>query len=611
MAHTQCASRLRHIELTCDLSVTLITQLGTNKVLPTAHHVMNDIDHEAYHSLVNRLNNHNLTELWELTAMLSAVESIRASNGGLNALMPVINVENVTLLSRAVLSSSAAGYKKQILAHTDLVYVLNKLRAASRRTEHIGAADGPLDILSIVAPIANAQLRLQSYELSERIGREYAMLHDIPVRCRDELIAKNKGIIDLTVVGADVLGMSVPAFLAVGMAVYLCLWDRASTVVEMVESNRKHIERAAYHIVERRRDVLLRLIEERRAHNHSMSFTIHDVIRRLPGVVDEPTVARYLGHVSQTTRSLREALCAPHAQTGLLPDRYSPLERHPIVRFASDRYIIPNVRYFMLAVTDILHFILTRAIPSNGYNKCRGYVQEIYVAELLAARLPVLYLIPETKYKRKTGSVDGPDLTVIEPSLGTMAIVELKAKRSLLATRTDPLPSLLDDDLQVVVETIVGAQEKIDDLYAGKPEYAEHQLKIDRARAAVPMIVVVIGDGLQFLGELLERSVRNCPDHRLRTVKYPYCLMRLEVFERMVEVAASNAIPLYDLLIEYEAQSKKEFDADHRAEDIKHRTYDHDSCFALRWYEAMFERILDELRLKQQQPDSPPATPRG
>src|SRR6266496_1923887 len=165
-------------------------------------------------------------------------------------------------------------------------------------------------------------------------------------------------------------------------------------------------------------------------------------------------------------------------------------------------------------------------------------------------------VIPEISYRKAKNRVEGPDLTAIDIDREVLVAIESKAKRMRVVSRVHPGTNFLMEDLQGALAAFEKLPVKIQDLYAGLPEYSVYQSSIDRTKSKAPIAVVVLGEGVYFINELLNDYLKNDQDHFLNKYSEPYCLMRIEAFERAIEVAASNNLSLYDLLHKYWTGSK-------------------------------------------------------
>ena len=268
---------------------------------------------------------------------------------------------------------------------------------------------------------------------------------------------------------------------------------------------------------------------------------------------DRTALTRFLELFARTTRELRELRNnEPIYRRGDIARRLSPLERYPVAWLSNTEVVIPNVRYLGRNFADIIHFSLwEEQIPY--YDQVRGGLQELYLQVLLETQLPGVTVIPERPYHRGKQSVRGADLTLIEDD--RLILVESKAKRMRAETRLHMLPEELLGDLGGAVEAVRKSEAKLADLYDGLPELADAQATIDQTKNRDPITVVVIGEEITMMGEVIQQFSKSYPNYPLSGAKGLYCILGIDAFERAVEVAATSQRKLGDLLEEYIAEA--------------------------------------------------------
>jgi hypothetical protein len=514
----------------------------------------------AFNMAVSRFNGRNLYDLWSISCLLSCIEYFDSLEGKLNFLHPMLYAEKVASFDRAIIDSKAAAYKQKLLTSQELPNIFNSLsEATAARTIFLEGSDDRLaKIRRLLSTMAHQQIRLHESLLINRLGRTFAMLHEIPNQYCDELRAKQgERYFDLSAVMQAQFGISVVEFFMIGISIMTLIRRRYTANIAISDELRDYTSRQDTIGVYRRAEILGRLIDESRVGRENFSFTASDlVLAELPSQKIEK-VQSFINLVARTTKELRDiAHQQPVYSKGLIPDRLNPLERYPIVRLDGDRFIVPNLRYFDGAVTDLLHHIIQERHPANEYNQLRGYIQEIYFRLYIEDRLPHVRLISEVSYRKSKNRVEGPDLTLVETDRGKLIAIESKAKRVRVVSRVYPGDNYLLEDLQGAISALEKLQSKIQDLYANLPEYDAYQPLIDKTRQSDPIAVVVLGEGVFFLHEFLNDYLRTNPEHPLNQYTGPYCLMRIEAFEDAVEAAANNNMSLYDLLYEYWVRSK-------------------------------------------------------
>ncbi len=274
------------------------------------------------------------------------------------------------------------------------------------------------------------------------------MLHEIPVQFREELQDRlRSGFIDLPLVVPDHIGLTVKDFLRIGFGFITLMNKRYEETITISENTRQYTTADRQGYTRKQAKVICRTVDEAKQIQKNLMFTAQDLVVPGSSVFTLEKIQSYLDLLSKTTRQLRELLRNESVYTeGLIPDRLSPLERFPIILLPDQKYIIPNLRHFDNAVTEVLHFILQGIYPGNDYNQLRGYIQEIYLRLLVQERLESITIIPEISYARLRNRIEGPDLTIIDSDHKTLIALESKAKRMRVISRVNPAsPSLVED----------------------------------------------------------------------------------------------------------------------------------------------------------------------
>ncbi len=535
---------------------------------------MTSTPQHSFEKAVSRLNSKNLTDLWTTSCLLSCIDYFSKWDNRVNILMPMVHVQSVAMLQRAILESKAQHYKNKKFDSRDLPYVYNALvGAADDVTLLRGDADPDTRLRKFFGTLANFQIRFQERDIQSRLGRAYGMLHDIPLTYKNILSQRHgSNFLDLVTVFPEKFGFSVKDFLLIGFCVLTLVHERFkpySAIQGQIEANLTKTGRQ--HLSNRERSQLFSwLIDNSKGWQGKLIFKPQNlVIPNYPSFTIEK-VRAYLQLVARTTQQLRDLLKSVKTYSeGPLAERVSPLERYPIVELEDNSYIVPNLRYFDMALTELPHFMLQETYRDNRYNELRGYIQELYLQKQIEDCLPHLNVIPEITYRRAKEEVSGPDLTLIE---GTKLIVlESKAKRMRVASRVSPASEALVEDIQGAFSAFEKIPSKIEDLYSGLLEYRSYQKILDMTRDTEPVVTVVMGGGVYFMAEFLQDYLKDNPDHFLNQYLYPFCLMHIDKFEDAVTIATTRNLSLHDLLREYWEDSKITTVRGHPAEDFRGR----------------------------------------
>jgi len=482
--------------------------------------------------------------------------------------MPTINVQNLIMLPRAILESKANNYKTNSLLSSDVPYVFNALNDAASIPGLLDGADaGDIRLRRFMATIAGVQFRFQERDLRDRLGRSYALLDVIPRQFREELQERQRGdFLDLPVVVPQQIGLTVQEFILIGFGIIGLLRTRFAENFTISDELRNYAMEVRPDYDIRQAQVLFRIIDTSKQRLGFLRFVPEQLVVAELQTFTLPKIQQYLNHMARTKRQLQLLLSRPEYNVGYISNRLNPLERYPILQLTDKSYVVPNLRFLDLSLSEALHFMLQDHYPNNRYNRLRGYTQEVYLRSLIQTRLPELVIIPELSYQRRRQEVSGPDLTVIDRRTNQLIVVESKAKRMRVATRVEPGTSALIEDLNAAFEALERLPQKIDELYAGIPEYEMYQDAINLTQGKPPIAVVVLGEGVYLLPELVDDYLRADSTHWLNQYSIPYCLMQLDSFEDAVEVAAAENGFLYDILAEYIRISREGLPHEHTAE---------------------------------------------
>lgn len=287
------------------------------------------------------------------------------------------------------------------------------------------------------------------------------------------------------------------------------------------------------------------IIDSSKSVRNRLIFSVSNTFASISHIMSSEKILCYLELVSKTTKELGLMQYKSPYNKGDLVYKLCPLERYPVVKLDKDKYIVPNFRYYTFSFTNIIHFIFQDLFPNNEFNETFGTVYEYYIRNLLEERMPNVVLIPEIRYKK---SNDGPDVTIIDKENKALYAIEIKAKNVKLDTKLSPISELFMEDLERVFKALEKLPQKIEDLYTGLPEYAEWQSDIDSIDKENVYCLVVIGQGIYFMAEIINMLKTEKPDHFLNSYPHKYGVMALDVFETAVELAYNKESSFNKLL---------------------------------------------------------------
>jgi len=121
--------------------------------------------------------------------------------------------------------------------------------------------------------MAHQQIRLQESNFLDRLGRTFAMLHDIPSLYKDEIKAKQGAkYIDLPSAVKQHLGLSVTEFLVIGHALIALMKMRYDANITISDDIRSYTAIQNTSAVKRRAEVISDVVETSRSVRTNFTF---------------------------------------------------------------------------------------------------------------------------------------------------------------------------------------------------------------------------------------------------------------------------------------------------------------------------------------------------
>ncbi len=517
----------------------------------------------SFQTAVDRLNSKYAPDLWVATSLLSALNLFSALNNDYFFMLELIHFEKIQMLQRAMIESKASNTKRGRLKPSDIPFLWNAMRDASQRPKLLeGTDDNEIKAIRLIATLGNSQLRPQLNTTLLRVGRIYGILQIIPTQYRSELQSSSTpGALETLSAIPTKLGLDVGSFLAIGLAIMTCYCQAFEQEFPInLDSVRAELSSIlkGFRAEEYKLNVIISIITETSNVVPHWTFTLQSLVQPDHPSLSVAHIEAYLRLMACPHRALRDlSITAPYQQYGDRPDQLHPLERFPIVDLEDGRYCVPNLHYFSLAITEMLHYLLQEAFPKpkNEYNVAYGHLQEYYLKEVLSHSLPDLTLIPEQVYRNGKQQCRGPDIVVIDPMQHTLIAIESKGKRLRVASRIQPVSKEFLDDFEDVFKALKRLPVKIAALNDGLPEYAEWQTVI-KASTKPALLVIVMSEGGWLLPEVLHALLKDEPNHIWNTCPLPICIIDLMTFELAVALAGEGQGTLYDLLIAYVQESR-------------------------------------------------------
>lgn len=262
---------------------------------------------------------------------------------------------------------------------------------------------------------------------------------------------------------------------------------------------------------------------------------------------------KYLILMSKHIQEFRSLIQDRVYSEGIILDRLNPLERYPLVEYKKDEYIIPNIRYLSYSIFESFHYILQEIFPDNQYNQTLGYIQEIYIQELIESSHKPCEMINEIEYKKGKNFVKGPDLVLFSDSL---CIIESKSKRPSAQLRSDPGSSSFSSQMINIGEAFNKGIEKINDIYLELGDYSSHHDVIIKTKKNLPIVIVVISDGFENPMDVLLHHAKYSNFANLQTFPYRFALLTLSTLEEIISISVVRKIQVSRLLEHFCATSK-------------------------------------------------------
>lgn len=157
---------------------------------------------------------------------------------------------------------------------------------------------------------------------------------------------------------------------------------------------------------------------------------------------------------------------------------WNPLEQWPLLRFDAshpENVLCPMPRFLLRRMTSGLYFDLVKL---KGFDQAFGEAFQDYLGEVLrkCCTGPSTECRPETPYTVKGQRRHGPDWIVSDQT--AHIVIEAKAKRLRVESKTVADAAALDDDLEAMARAIVQNYRNIDDALKGLSGWSPRGLPV-------------------------------------------------------------------------------------------------------------------------------------
>jgi len=504
------------------------------------------------------LNNKNLLSLWATSSALSVLDLYTPLESSLSV-FPSLNHAKLRMFNQLILHSRSSYEKAGILDYRTLASTLNDALDLTYDPDSLSNLNQASDLQKktelhrLFSLMANTQIAEQEFLIPQRLGRMIAMMEVIPDRRASSLNAEALRVVNVVRSKlSGILGASIKELAKVFVAIHL-YYQQIYRRLEASFPPKSWLARL--NDAERKIHILSELIAIARDNPLQLYFNRQQLLRISDSLTGE-MLTRFHHLFSRSTETLRAMLEKEEYQIGHIGSRLLPLDRYPIVEVqrtdADIIYIIPNLRISLKSPIYAIDYGLLEAL-GDEYARARGFLQELYLQEFIENKLPDTLVIPERPYGKEERR--GPDLTLIERSTQRIILVESKATRMRVGSRSTMSREILDDNLIPAYQALSKLPDKIQALYKGLPEYSDVQEPINSTVGSQPLCVVVLSETVYFMSELVRQEALADSNHRLHNFGYPFFILGVESFEKAVETAAITGKPLSKLLEEHWEES--------------------------------------------------------
>ncbi|MBO6573188.1 MAG: hypothetical protein JJ958_12185 [Balneola sp.] len=519
--------------------------------------------------------------------------------------IPMVNNAMANLASKSLLYSNSNYSKKERLSRSDLPSILNSLVQTGDRLDifHDEKIESGDKLDYVIHSLFSSQFWYNRNITKEKIGLLYSLYQEIPTEFRDELKEiYGEHFIDIPDLLSTDIGISISKYLI--SCVYLVyihhkvLYDKylepseeAKEYIRLFESD----EDSQNGI---RQELILNILENSISYyplfgfSKQPSFLSSFSLTQLLGFLSEPEIDAFLRLTSKNISELRKINSETWHQKGHISQRLSPFERYPILKLDFPCYIIPNLRFFELGITELIRFELQQLfLEDNNFHEVMGSIQELFLIKLLKQLdSPEFIVIKERSYVRNKSEYKGPDVIIIDK--GRPILVESKAKQLLLDTRLKPDLDILNKNIKPVISALVKLnEEKFEDLYDNEI-YSDIQDKLIERESVQPLFVGVMGEGPIAFQEQVSKLKKQKKDHDLNQIKYPTVFIDVFNFYRAVEMSKTNDTSLYEILEKYWLTGSSLEPKSSASDDFEGLKYNLEKSYSKERFDLMMDEIF-------------------
>jgi hypothetical protein len=555
----------------------------------------------AFDLVATKLSAFNLSDIWSINALFSSIEYFDSLENGYNSFFPFLNFDKVSMLSKAIIASNSREYKDKQFDTKLIPIIFNKLIEATNTSEFIEEdKDDNYKLLNFMSRKSTSSYELQNLDIKGQIARSYALYEYFPNKYKNEIMEKHKSnYVNIPKVFYEKYGLTIKDYLLIGILIIFKnqnIYNRFFKIDNMLTKE----------IIEKKKNnnevgivtnSLAKIIDITTDSRKNLFFKSEELILPDKNIVDIDIINNFLKLVTKTSKELSVLENKEPYKKGELVYRLSPLQRFPLLKVDGNRYIVPNLRYFISSFTKNIHFILQDLYPENAFNETFGSIFEYYVNDFVQDRLDSVTIIPETRYSKSRNDIDGPDLSIIDKDNNSIILIEVKSKNLRLDTKLAPLSNELIKDLDRSFNALIKLPNKYDDLLFGFKEYNKWQKDINSIAQEDKSNVYalsIINQGMLFLPEIINLIRKNEKKHFLNSYPFKFGIISIENFELAVELAHEKKKSFSKLLLSYCESAMKADLKEHSAEQFNGLTLESKDTYLRKMFDIMIEKIKRE-----------------
>jgi|GEM_PF-3506395 len=545
------------------------------------------------------LNKYNSKNLWGISSALSLLEFFTNDKALKHQLSPVVNPVKLNLFTKAIIHSKSRNYKEAKVDSSTLIKVFNQLGEALPKPDDIESWDIKTkeDLHDTLMSLFVSQQWFQRLEINERAGILYELYYNLPDENEEFLKEKHQNrYVHIPESIEDDLGIKLENYICIGFALFLSYQAKHKQLCKTSPQIRQELKSAIkskYLSRKKRGKFFSSFVNKNAGRTSKFYFTIDELTSQFEFIetLEKKDFKSFLRLLSTTPKKIGKIRSKKRFTKGQISQSLNPLEERPILRIDNE-YVIPDIRIFMIALTSILTYEISKLYDDFRFREVYGSIQELYLKNVLSKRLPNITLIPEQTYHRDGTEFKGPDLTIIEND--QLILLESKAKKTKLDSRVYGRSEFVLSDLERPIKAVTKLKEKkLEDLYEGIPQYSDWQTKLDATKDSKPIFVCVMEEAIMGLQEFVTNEAKRNPNFELSDLGYKYCFMDVFTFTKAIEIVSQNKdLLLSDVLKNYYLKAKRLDHNEGTADMFDDYEIDYEKSFA----NQKFLNLIDKLR---------------